>query len=285
MCKILVNYCYYERDETYIQNLAYFIHHGILAYHKKHTIFYNIIINGKCSISIDELLGEHANVRIIRRENADYDFGAYNHALDVTSLRDYDFFVFLNTSVRGPFLPPYYKGHWLDPFIDLFIGDVHLVGTTINILELKPTSREAIEFYHLVNGFTGPYTHVQTQFFMLDTASLNFLRKEKFFESRDIAQKDFIKFIAEKELMLSHLILTKAKWNISCIIPEYQNIDYRKIYHDFNIYSKNGDPCFTGACFGRTMHPYETIFIKTNRGIAKNEIDSLSKKRLFESKV
>jgi hypothetical protein len=110
--------------------------------------------------------------------------------------------------------------------------------------------------------------------FAMTQECLKFLISSKLFENNDY--KNYVEFIAIKEILMSQLVL-KNNWNISCIIPEYQNIDYRTLKNDVNFTSINGDPNFTNACFGRTIHPYESIFIKINRNICINEINSISK--------
>ena len=52
------------------------------------------------------------------------------------------------------------------------------------------------------------------------------------------------------------------------LLPEYREIDYRRPTSDINPTSGEGDPSFQGGYFGRTLHPFETIFVKTNRQIA-----------------
>jgi hypothetical protein len=76
--------------------------------------------------------------------------------------------------------------------------------------------------------------------------------------------------IATKEIAMSLLILKKG-WNIACLMPEYANVDFRQPY-----LTVNNDPCYSGTCFGRTLHPYEVIFYKNNRNVREEDIKSLS---------
>lgn len=260
--RILVLYAYYEKDEIYKSNLLFFLKNGLCD-----DCDYIFIINGQNSVDIPKQF----NIKIIYRENKDYDFGAYNDGLKQTNINDYKYFIFLNTSVRGPFIPKYVSIKWYRPFINLLKDDVKLVGTTINILNISSSTHSQI--FELKTGFKRPHTHVQTQFFAVDKECLQFLLYKKLFEP--VLHQDMTEFIALKEIMMTQLVI-KHGWNISCILPEYQNIDYRQLTNDINHTSLNGDPCFQNSCFGRTMHPYECIFIKTNRGTCVNEINSLS---------
>jgi len=150
----------------------------------------------------------------------------------------------MNSSVCGPFLPSYYKNRWIDPFIELFEENVKMAGATINILnKLTIHSFKFKEKYNIEL----PHTHVQTMFFGLDKEALFFLMKENFF-NRDVGfDKDYV--IINFEILLSQLILKKG-WNISCILPEYKGIDYRKLTDDFNPTSRNGDVIWPESYFG-----------------------------------
>lgn len=259
---ILILYCYYEKNNIYMDNLEFFLKYAL--YDECDYIF---IVNGNLSVVIPN----KNNIKVLFRINEDYDFGAYYYALNTIDINKYEYFFFINTSVRGPFIPKYINLKWYTPFINLLKNDVKLVGSTINILNTN--SNESNTFYNLTK-FSKPYTHVQTQMFAMDKECLIFLISKKLFENNNY--KNYLEFIAIKEILMSQLVL-KNNWNISCIIPEYQNIDYRIIKTDINFSSINGDPNFTNACFGRTIHPYECIFIKNNRNISINEVNSISK--------
>ena len=259
--KNLILYCYFEKDIDYINNLKIFLKLGLYD-----ECDYLFIINGKISIEIPE----KNNIKVLYRKNEDYDFGAYNDALETIDINNYNYYFFINTSVRGPFIPSYVNIKWYEPFINLLIDDVKLVGTTINILN-KDTN-ESRSFYNKTK-FKKPYTHVQTQMFAMTQECLKFLIFSKLFSNYDY--DNYGEFIAVKEILMSQLVL-KNNWNISCIIPEYQNIDYRTLNNDFNFSSNNGDPNFVNCCFGRTVHPYESIFIKINRNLCVNEINCIS---------
>jgi hypothetical protein len=81
-------------------------------------------------------------VLVLPKENDCMDFGGWRYALDRLPWRNgtYGHFVFMNSSVRGPFLPTYMPRsiHWTTLFTryitdpSLGPGPVKLVGTTIN---------------------------------------------------------------------------------------------------------------------------------------------------------
>jgi hypothetical protein len=49
------------------------------------------------------------------------------------------------------------------------------------------------------------------------------------------------------------------------MLPEYNKPDYRSLTHEINPSAREGDSGFEHSYFGRTVHPYEAMFIKTSR--------------------
>ena len=57
-------------------------------------------------------------VKFLLRENKGYDFGGWSDGLLTNNLyKDYDNFIFVNSSVNGPYLDSDYKGKWTDIYI------------------------------------------------------------------------------------------------------------------------------------------------------------------------
>lgn len=231
-------YAYYEKNEAYKNNLRYFLKHGILP-----CVDYYIIVNGKCTIDLKNL---PRNVSVLYRDNVGYDFGAWAHALKRIRGRRYTYYIFLNSSVKGPTRPD-----WLQEFMNLFDKpDVKLVGTTINV--------------HTPPHATRVLSHVQSMFFILHSDALEYLKSRGFFDNFD--NYTFNEVIANGEVKMSTEIL-QNNWNINCIVKGYRGRDYRKVTHNFNSHADRylGDPYFIGAYFGDTIKPDDVIFFKTNR--------------------
>lgn len=250
---IIIFYHYYEKDISYIEN---YIHFLIFGYSK--DVDYLIIIAGEHSIPIIEA----SNIKYIFTENKNNDYGGYALALTANQIIDhYEYFFFLNSSMRGPFLPNYVTTHWTELFLSKLSPDVGIVGSTINILSTaSPHSGTYKEYY----GGSSPYTHVQTTCYLIPRNIINLLMENNFYRTDLIYTKDEV--IPHYELHLSQLILSKG-FNIKCLLPEYNKIDYRERHHDINPTSNGGDPCYYYGYFGRAAHPYETIFTKANRDI------------------
>jgi hypothetical protein len=206
------------------------------------------VINGTCTVEFPQ----RNNISIIYRENTGFDFQGYYRGLlslkDKQLLRPNDYYIFMNCTVRGPFLPPYTTRHiyWYTPYIDLLTGNVKLVGSTIN-------------------GYISP--HVQTYIFVMDYEGVNFLLTKNFFKL--CTHRDEV--ITQQEIALSQIILSNG-WNMDCLVPEYKNLDYVNKKNPI----KSDDIRFAKNIIGRDLSPYEVIFIKSEWGDPTNQLASLT---------
>ena len=245
-------YAYYEKNEMYKTNFEYFLENGLLE-----NVDYYIIINGNSTVKIPE----KRNIKIFTRENKGYDFGAYSYAIQKIN-KKYEYYFFLNTSVKGPYLRDNSKP-WINYFLELFTSkDIKLVGTSVNIFPFS-----SLDKYNLdeIYGKKPPYTHIQSMFFCMDNEYYEYLKNKNFFNEEEMnGASDIIYVISYKEFGLSQLALTNH-WNINCILPKYRDIDYRTMKTDFNPTSISGDAYYEGAYFGGTIDKYDAIFFKNSR--------------------
>jgi len=168
-------YAYYEKNEEYKNNLIFFLENGGI----RDDIDYYIIINGLCTVDIPE----YSNINIIHRENKGFDFGAWQSVIKNNIKRPYDYYIFINSSVEGPYSV---GSSWLEKFLELFKKDnnVKLVGTSINIFD-----KGAWDELRKVHGNKPPYTHVQSMFFILNSDGFNYLNKIGFFDDEDVLDR------------------------------------------------------------------------------------------------
>jgi hypothetical protein len=171
--------------------------------------------------------------------------------------------------VRGPFAPAYCGQKWTDLFIDQLSADVGIVGTAISI---TPSQHSIAKMYYEKYGklernhqFLG---HVQTTCYALSQQVLGQLMKAGFYGVNDALNKD--ETVRDYEIRLSQIILDMGL-NLRCMLPEYNQIDYREVITDLNPASREGDSGFEHSYFGRSAHPYESIFIKTSRNTCSEE--------------
>jgi len=261
--KQLVIYHFFQKDQSYIDNLIHFF-----AFGYSEDIDYIIVLAGNITITLPQF----RNVRYLNTENSNHDYGGYCKAIStIAKIEIYDYIFFINSSTRGPFLVTTKKLNWTKPFIDLFEESVGIVGSSINILHGNTT------FASLYNQkFTNPlnYAHVQTTAYALSRESLDILLKNGFYDQQPGLSKYDV--VTQYELRLSQLLIAEGL-NIRCLLPEYNRLDYRITIEDINATSHYGDVCYRNSYFGRTVHPYEIMFIKTNREMYNDKyLDRLS---------
>lgn len=117
--KTLVSYVYYETEYAK-NNLKFFIDNGIF---KSNDVDFYITINGyKCSLDIPE----YKNVKILRKKNKCYDIGRHGEIISKINKNNYKYFVFLNSSIRGPYTKN--NESWVDIFTSKINNLVKLVG-------------------------------------------------------------------------------------------------------------------------------------------------------------
>lgn len=137
---VFVSYAYNEASRLSApKNLLYFLRNGVSESPFAH-VDYGIVVNGDCSfrscLTPQEFsrIGRN-HVYLWRRENTGFDFGAHLHALScLNSLgRTYDYYLFLNSGVVGPFYPSYMPKvwHWSMAFTERLSKGVGIASTSV----------------------------------------------------------------------------------------------------------------------------------------------------------
>jgi len=264
MPETLVLYQYFEKDQNYRDNFAHF-----MAFGYRKDLQFVVILSGDHSIELPQA----PNIKYLSTPNRNYDYGAFAHALKAdVNLDSYKNVIFINSSMRGPFLSPMAgPKSWADLFIEGLTDEVALFGPTICILD--PKSSHAKLFAKRHPGMPS-LAHVQTGAYAMSVQTVKRLLAEGFYDNE--TQMTRQQAITDYEMLLSQKILTTGK-NISSLVPEYRRVDYRTSTRDFNPWSPNGDIWHRVALMGRTVHPYETLFAKSNRILySPSFLDSLT---------
>jgi hypothetical protein len=247
--RTLIFYHYFEKNAAYTDNLLHFLRFG----YDREADFV-IVVSGSHSVAIPKF----DNLRCIEVENRNFDYGGYAAAIAATpNLDAYDAFVFVNSSMRGPYMPAYAKGPWHRYFTDQFGDDVGLVGAAIN----ECTSTEA-QVYREKYGGSGPCVHVQSTAYAMPAATMRMLLASGFYDDKRVLEK--MEVIRDYELRLSQLVL-QSGLNLKCLLPEYNLVDYRTGATCANEAARGGDPSWPFGYFGRSAHPFEIMFVKTER--------------------
>jgi hypothetical protein len=144
-----------------------------------------------------------------------------------------------------------------------------MVGCSINLL---PLDSFYSCFFRNKFDFEPPYIHVQTTAYALSAEGLQLLAGKGFFDiTKDLGRHEVI---SSYEILMSQILLSNG-FSISSILPTYEEFSTSTRSLSYCGTSKEGDPQFKSAFYGRTLSPLEIVFVKTNRDvISTNELAS-----------
>ncbi|CAH1798198.1 unnamed protein product [Owenia fusiformis] len=265
--RVLVIYAYSEiadkKQDIRKNNLQFFIDFAINGKHQSSDVDYVIVINGyTCTVDIPE----YENTYVIVRENTGFDACAWKEALlQMKKLKGeywYKFFVLLNASVRGPFIPPYANDkHWITYFTKYLNNETRLVGTSICCSKIYPV-------------------HIQSMFLVTSISGLQIL------------EEDVLRCYEDKQSVIDNIeikmsqVLLKRGFNIASLLKQWEDHDFRdkknteEICHKYNK-KMNGDPYYPNVYYnGIDISPFEVIFFKNNRAVNQKTHDAYTQMML-----
>ncbi|MES2979280.1 MAG: hypothetical protein V4731_12725 [Pseudomonadota bacterium] len=253
--KTAVIYHYYELDLKYKENLIFFLSNAILPH-----IEYFFYISASCSAELPNL----PNIKYIQIENRNHDFGGVLNFYKSGLHHGFDAYIFINSSVRGPFLPNYLSCNWDEILTSRLSKEIGMVGSSINLL--PPSSSHTNSFRNSF-GYAEPYIHVQTTAYALSLDAYQLIEAKGFFDFDKTLNKH--ELIDRYEILLSQILMNN-NLSISSILPTYEKFSLGNRSINTNKTSVNGDPLYKGAFYGRTLSPFESLFVKTNRNMISN---------------
>ncbi len=248
-------YHYYEADGRYRDNLFYFL--GLTA-DLGHPVF--IAASSPVPAEVSALPG----VTIIPCPNHGYDFGGYGKVIAELGPRldDFETFLFVNSSVRGPFLQIGQNADWTRLFTDRLQGDVALVGATACDMEIDYIYARMFQERH---GKRDRLLHIQSTAYALSRAGLRQLQDVNFYAIPEAYEKHDI--ILDFEMRMTDLLL-RGGAQAECLMPVFAGVDFR------NPDAAPGIPRVSTSDFGNLIgwadflgaqpSAYETLFTKVN---------------------
>ncbi|KAK9817964.1 hypothetical protein WJX72_005006 [[Myrmecia] bisecta] len=236
-------YVFSGTDPEYHDNLRYFIREGMQE--DDGCDYYIVLQRGEGLIEIGELPLLPTNAQTINHPNECFDLGTVGWLLDdqIVDVSKYKFFIWLNSSVRGPFLPAYMKGvmHWTQAFTNKLTDVVKLVGATINC----------------GGAYEMPATpHVQTYVVATDRTGLMVLRNKRTVLN---CWSNIGETVMHSELGASKAII-EAGYNLDCLMLRYQGLDWRD--SRASACNANFNPVQQSFYDGINVDPLEVLFIK-----------------------
>ena len=230
-----VVYHFYDRDELYRDNLAHFLLFGITE-----NVDYLFVVQGDGEIPPLSL----PNAEVMKVPNHGLDFGGIRAAIMSGAIPvDRERYFFVNSSVRGPFVPAWLQHDWTRAFDIAFEAGFDLVGTTEH-----------------TGGGDIPQ-HVQSSSYALSGAAFTQLLERGFFAGEVSGDKQHI--IRDYEIGLTQEIERMGlQSGVLVNSRTWHGTDWW-----YNPTSRDGDGNYRDAFFGTSLNPFHAVFPKVNRKI------------------
>lgn len=245
----LVIYVYAHTDVEYSDNLRYLLEFGVAP---TDGCDYLVVVQTGRGVLSTHLPPLPPNVRAVQHPNECFDWGTFGWAIERghADTSRYRYVIFLNSSVRGPFLPSYWprEKHWSRVLTDRITDDVKLVGATI--------SCEGANKGGVLSGEMRRNPHVQSYVVATDQVGLGLLQGDG-----DVLKcyTDIHDAIWYAEIGSSAAILD-AGYNIDALMLRYQGVDWR----DKANWGCNAgiNPYAEYMYDGVNISPFEVMFVK-----------------------
>lgn len=269
--RIFVSYSYFEKDDIQKANFEFFLlaAMGVNSISGQDTqADYYLVINGDVCTPCEALqpmleqddatmagvawIKSAPGITMLKRiANEGMDFAAHNTSMTYAmrqSLWRYRFFMFLNSSVKGPFLPKYYPQelHWSVPFSSRITERVKAVSSSLVCLPSVDAG--------------GPGPKIESWAFGTDVVGLRTIIARGVFHERTC------KLCTDGIVVMGEYGLTTALFeqnlSVDTLMAMYANVDW----HDPANWNCNDQvhPSRHGTYDGISMHPYEVIFLKAS---------------------
>jgi hypothetical protein len=239
--RILIMYVWADIDVQSLGNLEFFVRYGVNASQPADYYFILQKIKKK-PVNESRLPLLPPNAHYIQHDNECYDIGTFGWFLsqNITNTTLYKYFIFMNSSIRGPFFVPYFDNvaiWWFQIFTRRLTDEIKLVGPSINCDE-KP--------------------HVQSYLMVTDRVGFALLTGNQAGIFR--CHANYAAAVSAGEIAASQLLL-HANYQIASLQSKYQGWDFRKTE---NARCNHGNsPIFSDKAIDTISHdPYELIFVK-----------------------
>lgn len=218
-----------------------------------------------------------------RRDNVGMDFASHNVSLAwVRSQRaTYRYIIFLNSSVRGPFIPAYMPPwwQWTQAFTDRLDAGHSLVACSLTCLPDVDAG--------------GPGPRAESWAFALDGRGLNAAVQRGVFDVRECKLCDD-GIVVAGEYGLSKAVLA-ANLSLTTLLYRYRDDTDWSQPGNWNC-NDNAHPSRQGTYGGVSQHPFEILFVKASWGVgepytstytewSRNKIEGTDTKGRFDERA
>ncbi|GMH41199.1 hypothetical protein BSKO_09109 [Bryopsis sp. KO-2023] len=268
--RVLVLYIFSNTDPEYINNLRFFVREGMRP---DDGCDYYIVIqtDNQDEAPNIEFPALPENARYIIHKNECYDWGTFGWVLKKkVHTSKYYRFIFMNSSIRGPYFPSFLKGnmHWTEPFLSKLNDEVKLVGPTI--------SCEGAPLHKGDDSVSRRNPHVQSYLVATDRVGLEIIMASR----KTLGCYDEIQeVIYWSELGVSHAIL-EAGFNIDSLMLRYQGVDWRR-KENWNCNDRM-NPYLAKNYDGVFVNPLEVLFVKVKDQHAEGHVGTSTLARKYQ---
>lgn len=206
-------------------------------------------------------------VKVFVRQNIGYDFGGWSEALLTNNFyENYDNFIFVNSSVMGPFIRPGTVLKWTDIYLNGLKDNVKLFGSTINTCSVPAT-----------------LSHVQSYIFSMTKETLQYLIDCHIFSTKNYP-KTLHRAVMDKEILMSRKIIENG-WNIGSLMSQYKDVDFTFRTKPVSSYGNIWlDEIMQTQFRNIYWNEYQLVFIKGNR-LQIDSIEDLKKMDVSPSHI
>ena len=243
--KTLVLYVYNAEDEEQERSFAFFLRYGITESQPTYRI---IVTDGPSVKAFPRLPSLPSNAQYLRTSLCTTTWGAIDAVIRVLNVHEYDYFVVLDSQVRGPFMPSYVTNmHWTEVFTKKLQGKVKMVGSILSCEGAPKDGNAAGEW----RG--NPY--IRSHAWATDAAGFE----------RLMGQKGVFRCHKNKWDARYHsdagaaLAMFRSGWTIDSLMSRYQGIDWSSpATWQCN---QRVPPDLEWHYDGISLNPYEVVFV------------------------
>lgn len=261
--KTLVVY-YYNENNTAINNLAFFLKHGIINNDDYQYVF--IMNKSKCSINIIET----ERIKVIKQSADNSDLVSYSLFFSqnpISYFTEFQRFYFINSCCLGPFLPILTNSTW----IELFNKRLETCDLIAPIVEFPPDTK-GYSLLGIEEQLNIPFLHAYM--FGTNISSIKLLINI-FSEFTNNSEESLIHY---ERILSTKYILNNKK--IACLLLAFKDINLNdKNLWNYKLWNRGEKTCYelSENYFGLDLNPLEIIFVKNIPKIDLYHTNNISK--------
>lgn len=241
----LVLYVYNAEDKEQERSFAFFLRYGVTEHGPAYRI---IITNGPHIKAFPRLPSLPNNAQYLKTSLCTTTWGAIDAVGRALNVQDYDYFVVIDSHVRGPFLPSYISDmHWTEAFTRKLVKNVKMVGSIISCEGAPKDGNAAGEW----RG--NPY--LKSHAWATDAEGFaRLMARQGVFRCHKT--KWDTKYYSDAGAALT---MFQAGWSIDTLMSRYQGVDWR-VPATWQC-NQRVPPDLEKHYDGISINPYEVIFV------------------------